>query len=193
MYLSKKRQNNVSLAVKSRGGKGGYALRVVPGGPFRVNRSGRAGYQVTTTSSSQIPERRDRTSLRTAIEPSWTGLARARCDKDRGATGLYRMVSSLERVAVEKQNIEILVQIGAGRETECVNPPSRGFRGGFNVDKSWSYGDGVAWKVCTGTLGEEWGKTLAQELTDYWLKWVVLLYLFRLYTAFGPHRTIDLP
>ncbi|KAJ6576535.1 hypothetical protein DFH09DRAFT_1078125 [Mycena vulgaris] len=54
------------------------------------------------------------------------------------------MVSSLERVAVEKQNIEILVQIGAGRETECVNPPSRGFRGGFNVDKSWSYGDGVA-------------------------------------------------
>ncbi|KAJ6534500.1 hypothetical protein DFH09DRAFT_1092092 [Mycena vulgaris] len=50
----------------------------------------------------------------------------------------------LERVAVEKQNIEILVQIGAGQETECVNPPSRGFRGGFNVDKSWSYGDGVA-------------------------------------------------
>ncbi|KAJ6599727.1 hypothetical protein DFH09DRAFT_1070454 [Mycena vulgaris] len=42
-------------------------------------------------------------------------------------------------VAVEKQ-------IGAGRETECVNPPSRGFRGGFNVDKSRSYGDGVAWK-----------------------------------------------
>ncbi|KAJ6555689.1 hypothetical protein DFH09DRAFT_1084855 [Mycena vulgaris] len=72
-----------------------------------------------------------------------------RCDKDRSATGLYRMVSSLERVAVEKQNIEILVQIGAGRETECVNPPSRGFRGGFNVDKSWSYGDGVARKVCT--------------------------------------------
>ncbi|KAJ6465585.1 hypothetical protein DFH09DRAFT_1112641 [Mycena vulgaris] len=53
-------------------------------------------------------------------------------------------VLRLERVAVEKQNIEILVQIGAGRETECVNPPSRGFRGGFNVDKSWSYGDGVA-------------------------------------------------
>ncbi|KAJ6511740.1 hypothetical protein DFH09DRAFT_1100261 [Mycena vulgaris] len=59
------------------------------------------------------------------------------------------MVSSLERVAVEKQNIEILVQIGAGRETECVNPPSRGFRGGLNVNKSWSYGDGVARKVCT--------------------------------------------
>ncbi|KAJ6568312.1 hypothetical protein DFH09DRAFT_1080697 [Mycena vulgaris] len=134
--------------------------------------------------------------------------------------GLYQMVSSLERVAVEKQNIEILVQIGAGRETECVNPPSRGFRGGFNVDKSWLYGDGVAWyilavvddllcrplqgshycttmclrrKVCTGTLGGEWGKTLAQELTGYWLKWVVLLYLFRLYTAFSPRRTIDLP
>ncbi|KAJ6509591.1 hypothetical protein DFH09DRAFT_1100866 [Mycena vulgaris] len=52
--------------------------------------------------------------------------------------------ASLERVAVEKQNIEILVQIGAGRETECMNPPSRGFRGGFNLDKSWSYGDGVA-------------------------------------------------
>ncbi|KAJ6606208.1 hypothetical protein DFH09DRAFT_1067084 [Mycena vulgaris] len=49
------------------------------------------------------------------------------------------MVSSLERVAVEKQ-------IGAGQETECVNPPSRGFHGGFNVDKSWSYGDGVARK-----------------------------------------------
>ncbi|KAJ6603292.1 hypothetical protein DFH09DRAFT_1068463 [Mycena vulgaris] len=57
------------------------------------------------------------------------------------------MVSSLERVAVEKQNIEILVQIGAGRETECVNPPSRGFRGGINVDKSWSYGNGVAWYI----------------------------------------------
>ncbi|KAJ6453271.1 hypothetical protein DFH09DRAFT_1117381 [Mycena vulgaris] len=51
---------------------------------------------------------------------------------------------TLERVAVEKQNIEILVQIGAGRETGCVNPLSRGFRGGFNVDKSWSYSDGVA-------------------------------------------------
>ncbi|KAJ6521473.1 hypothetical protein DFH09DRAFT_1097768 [Mycena vulgaris] len=37
-------------------------------------------------------------------------------------------------------------ETGAGRETECVNPPSRGFRGGFNVDKSWSYGDGVARK-----------------------------------------------
>ncbi|KAJ6597065.1 hypothetical protein DFH09DRAFT_1071989 [Mycena vulgaris] len=56
---------------------------------------------------------------------------------------------------------------GGGGETD-----SRGFRGGFNVDKSWSYSDGVARKVCTGTLGEEWGKTLAQELTDYWLKWV---------------------
>ncbi|KAJ6580049.1 hypothetical protein DFH09DRAFT_1076957 [Mycena vulgaris] len=42
------------------------------------------------------------------------------------------------------EETEILVQIGAGRETECVNPPSRGFRGGFNVDKSWLYGDGVA-------------------------------------------------
>ncbi|KAJ6461207.1 hypothetical protein DFH09DRAFT_1114311 [Mycena vulgaris] len=61
-------------------------------------------------------------------------------------------------------------ETGAGRETECVNPPSWGFRGGFNVNKSWSYGDGVAWKVCTGTLGEEWGKTLAQEFDDYWLK-----------------------
>ncbi|KAJ6459824.1 hypothetical protein DFH09DRAFT_1115027 [Mycena vulgaris] len=37
-------------------------------------------------------------------------------------------------------------ETGTGRETECVNPPSWGFRGGFNVDKSWLYGDGVAWK-----------------------------------------------
>ncbi|KAJ6591779.1 hypothetical protein DFH09DRAFT_1073637 [Mycena vulgaris] len=69
--------------------------------------------------------------------------------------GLYQMVSSLERVAVEKQNIEILVQIGAGRETECVNPPSRGFHGGFNIDKSWSYGDGVASRFRQDSLTDQ--------------------------------------
>ncbi|KAJ6555136.1 hypothetical protein DFH09DRAFT_1085085 [Mycena vulgaris] len=58
------------------------------------------------------------------------GLGDVRCDKDRGAT--FREGGGGET--------------GAGRETECVNPPSRGFRGGFNVDKSWSYGDGVARK-----------------------------------------------
>ncbi|KAJ6605315.1 hypothetical protein DFH09DRAFT_1067591 [Mycena vulgaris] len=59
------------------------------------------------------------------------GMQNRRCDKDRGAT--FREGGGGET--------------GAGRETECVNPPSRGFRGGFNVDKSWSYSDGVAWYV----------------------------------------------
>ncbi|KAJ6527556.1 hypothetical protein DFH09DRAFT_1414136 [Mycena vulgaris] len=62
---------------------------------------------------------------------SWrTRHHQGRCDKDRGA--MFREGGGGET--------------GAGRETECVNPPSRGFRGGFNVDKSWSYGDGVARK-----------------------------------------------
>ncbi|KAJ6474089.1 hypothetical protein DFH09DRAFT_1109717 [Mycena vulgaris] len=71
------------------------------------------------------------------------------------------MVSSLERVAVEKNvsgeqsetpEVSSLIRfntfpLDAGQETEHVNPPSRRFRGGFNVIKSWSYSGGVAWYI----------------------------------------------
>ncbi|KAJ6546395.1 hypothetical protein DFH09DRAFT_1087718 [Mycena vulgaris] len=83
----------------------------------------------------------------------------------------------LERVAVEKQvsgersetpKVSSLIRfnafpLGAGQETECVNPPSRGFRGGFNVDKSWSYGDGVARKVCTESLCQQIQRDLVSK------------------------------
>ncbi|KAJ6494142.1 hypothetical protein DFH09DRAFT_1104286 [Mycena vulgaris] len=61
------------------------------------------------------------------------------CDKDRGAT--FREGGGGET--------------SAGQETECMNPPSRGFRGGFNVNKSWSYGNGVASRFRQDSLTDQ--------------------------------------
>ncbi|KAJ6483677.1 hypothetical protein DFH09DRAFT_1106741 [Mycena vulgaris] len=108
-------------------------------------------------------------------------IAAGRCDKDCGATGLYQMVSSLERVAVEKQNIEILVQIvrdsvvaltstRVGRKAMVLLERCSQVRLSRMMKRELFEEELQVWEE--STLGEEWGKTLAQELTDYWLKWV---------------------